>query len=302
MRLIQASQRDGLSVGKNGAFATLSEAARAAGPGDTILVDTDLYLDECVAIDKPLRIVGVNGTPVFQATRLVPNEKAIFLTRADVTIENIAFRDAAGINGNGAGIRHECGNLFVERCIFRANQNGVFCADDPEATVTVIDCEFIGNGSGDGHTHGLYVATEAASLMIDRSTFVGTQVGHHVKSRARHSTVRGSHFGDYSSGRTSYAIDVPNGGIALISGNRLTQNPCAEHFAMVNYGGEGMKYNANRLSVVGNVFVGSGAWFTVAVRNRSNISPHIVDNQFESIRFPLLGRGRVKGRRRFAPV
>jgi hypothetical protein len=302
MRLVQASQRDDLSVGKNGAFATLSEALRAARPGNTILVDAGVYLDECVTVEMPVRIIGVNGTPVFQATRLLPNEKAIFLTRADVTIENIAFRDAAGINGNGAGIRHERGNLFIENCIFRANQNGVFCADDPEATVTVSACEFIGNGSGDGHTHGLYVATEAASLLIERSTFVGTQVGHHVKSRARHSTVRGSHFGDYSSGRTSYAIDVPNGGIALISGNRLIQNPCAQHFAMINYGGEGMKYGANSLSVVGNAFEGSGAWLTVAVRNRSNVSPQIVDNQFGSIRFPLLGRGRVNGRRRLAPV
>lgn len=283
-----------LTVGRGRRFATLASAIDAANAGDEIAVDTGVYSDEIVQIDKPLRIVGVGGTPVFQATGLLKNGKGIFLTRADVTIENITFRDAAALRGNGAGIRHERGNLIVQRCIFRANQNGVFAADDPEATVVVTDSEFIGNGAGDGHTHGLYVATELASLRVERSIFVGTLVGHHLKSRAREIFVSHSTFGDGASGRTSYAIDIPNGGIASISENRLTQGPNAEHFALLNYGGEGMKYRNNSIDIRENFFRGNGSWLSVAVRNRSHVVASLVGNQFDQISVRLWGRGRLR--------
>jgi hypothetical protein len=283
---------DHLVVGGNGGIPRLSEAIQQARAGATISVEAGLYCDDFVLIDKPVRIVGRNGTPIFQAIRLTP-DGGILRTSTDVEIENVAFYDAASLSGNAAGIRQITGTLTVRNCILRSSQNGIFCADDPNAKLIVEDSQFIGNGAGDGHTHGLYIATEAASLVVERSVFVGTHVGHHLKSRARQTEVRDSRFGDLGSGRTSYAIDIPNGGIGRISGNVLVQNTNAEHFALVNYGGEGMKYPSNALTVRGNTFTGNGRWLSVAVRNRSRVVVELENNRFENIRLRLWGRGRI---------
>jgi hypothetical protein len=129
--------------------------------------------------------------------------------------------------------------------------------------------------------------------MVEKSVFIGTQVGHHLKSRARRTEVRDCRFGDYGSGRTSYAIDLPNGGVGEIVGNTLVQNINAEHFALINYGGEGMKYASNALTVRGNSFVGNGRLLSVAVRNRSRVAAELADNRFDNIRLRLWGRGRI---------
>jgi hypothetical protein len=182
------------------------------------------------------------------------NGKAILITRNDVTIRNLAFRGANALLGNGAGIRHEAGVLRVDDCVFRNNQNGILAAHNPTARVHIDNCRFIGNGAGDGHTHGVYAANEIAVLTISDSIFVGTIVGHHIKSRARHTTLTGNVIGDGITGSSSYDIEFPDGRIASVLRNRVLHGVTSQNRTSVCYGAESLSYDENHLEILDNNF------------------------------------------------
>jgi hypothetical protein len=185
-----------IAVGPNGNYHTISAAVAAAQPNDVIEVADGTYHDDTCIIKHPLTIIGPGHMPLLLSSDLLSNGKAILVTQNDVTIRNLAFRGATALRGNGAGIRHEAGALVLKDCVFRDNQNGILAALNPTASVHIDNCRFIGNGAGDGHTHGVYAADEIAALIISNSIFVGTVVGHHIKSRARYTAVTGNVIGD----------------------------------------------------------------------------------------------------------
>ena len=283
-----------LTVGRGLHFSTLTTAVAAARAGDEIDIEAGTYDGDGVVISVPLTLIGVHGRPVLQSSGFIGNGKAILVTRADITVRNIAFRNAAVDSGNGAGIRHERGDLTVEDCLFGNDQNGVLVAESPASTVVIRHSEFVSNGAGDGHTHGLYVGSEIATLVVEHCVFLDTHVGHHLKSRARRTVVTDSSFGDGLAGTNSYDTDFPNGGVVVISHNKLSRGSGAENRALVNYGGEGLQYQANSLLVEDNEFTNHGSWFAIAVRNRSAVSAALVGNRFESIFVRLMGPGSIK--------
>src|SRR6185503_3605591 len=91
------------------------------------------------------------------------------------------------------------------------------------------DSSFIGNGScARACAHGIY--TGALELLrVERSRFLGTREGHHVKSRAFRTEVLGCDIEDGPEGTASYLIDVPNGGAVLLRGNRLSKGPRSDN-------------------------------------------------------------------------
>jgi hypothetical protein len=275
-----------LHVGPGHPFGSLGEAVAASKPGDTIVLEAGTYASDYSTIGHALTIKGVGGLAHLKAVDPIPNGKAILVTRADVTLENIKFSGASVPDRNGAGIRHESGDLVIRGSIFENNENGILSAPDATATVTIRNSEFIGNGYGDGRSHGIYV-NQIASLDIEGSTFRDTSVGHHIKSRAHETTVRDSTIDD-GQGDSSYSVDLPNGGRAILEGNTLIQTALAGNTTMVAYGAEGNLHSQNSLLVKDNLFIdhhphGKGVY------NHTDIVVTLQGNTFQDVETEVVG-------------
>src|SRR5262249_18273450 len=122
------------------------------------------------------------------------------------------------------------------------------------------------NGNPDqGHfQHALYV-NRAGSLTVTSTLFCGQLIGHNIKSRALITRIENNRIYDgegYAAvgcraGSSSFAIDIPEGGVATISGNQIFQGLATQNNKMIAYGEEGLPFGKNSLSISNNVFTNS---------------------------------------------
>jgi hypothetical protein len=265
-----------LTVGAGEQYATLAAAAAASRNGDTIAIKAGTYVNQVANINTNVTIEAMGGPVVFTGTQNVSNRKAYLVVNGNVTIEGITFENAKVSNadgGNGAGIRFESGNLVVKNSTFINNQDGILTTGNTSATLTVDSSTFIGNGSGSGFTHAIYAGT-IKSLTVTNSGFEGTNVGHDVKSRAASSTITGNTFDDNAT--ASYAIDLPNGGTAVIANNVIAKATTAQNTAAIHYGGE-VANPIGSLTVTGNTIVNQRAG-GVGVRDQTSLPVSFANN------------------------
>ena len=244
-----------LTVGSGQQFATLGSAVAASHDGDVLKVQAGTYTNDFATISTKITIEGVGGMVHLLATQSPPDGKAILTTNTDVTLDHIEFSGAQVADGNGAGIRYQGGNLTITDCYFHDNQDGLLSGSTNGAgSITIHDSEFAYNGTGDGHTHNLYVG-DIGSLSIDGSYFHDAVVGHEIKSRAEQTTITNSRIQDGPTGTASYSIDLPNGGSALIQGNTIEQGPASQNPAIIAFGEEGGAHANSSLTVKGNTIL-----------------------------------------------
>lgn len=253
--------RPALRVGAGQPFARLADALRQAVDGDTIEVLPGTYAgDVAVIVQSRLTIVGLGTAPherpQFVADGRHAEGKAIWVVRdGDIRIENIAFRGARVPDGNGAGIRFQRGRLQLWRCSFVDNQMGLLTGGDVDSTLEITDCEFADAPHNPGSLPHLLYVGRIGHFSLRSSVLRHGRVGHLVKSRARESILIGNRIDDGRSGESSYEVDLPNGGIALLEGNTLVQSPLTQNTAMVSFGAESAPWDQNRLTLRGNTFV-----------------------------------------------
>ena len=271
-----------LYVGADKEYKKPSEAINAAQAGDTIVIDEGVWTDDTIYCpntpDITIRGAGIDKT-VLDASGLVastyPSDephiagwKGIWvITAANWTVEGITFRNARipdGAGHNGAGIRFEPwfseeGGITIRGCSFTGCQNGILCGAFPNATMTIEECVFRGNGNreewggSEGNTHNLYIG-DIKELVFRNCVSDHAWKGHNLKSRARKTTIENSVFDDGHDGRSSYLVNCPNGGIVTITGCKFVQSETAENGIMVSIGEEGA-YSQTKLTQYGNTFV-----------------------------------------------
>ncbi|MCC7487777.1 MAG: right-handed parallel beta-helix repeat-containing protein [Burkholderiales bacterium] len=251
-----AEQPRVLRVGPGRTLARPSDAARIARDGDLIEIDAGIYEgDAAVWTRNRLTLRGVGGRAQLRAAGAHTEGKAIWVIKgADTTVERVEFSGAAVPHRNGAGIRQEGPGLTVRECRFSGNENGILTGAHPASDIVIERSEFAGNGSGDGYSHNIYVGG-VRRFTLRFSHVHGALVGHNVKSRARTSEILYNRIMDYAGGRTSYSIDLPNGGLAFVIGNVLQQGPLAENDALVAYGAEGLGPHRNEFYAANNTLV-----------------------------------------------
>jgi Ca2+-binding RTX toxin-like protein len=243
-----------LWVGASEKYTTIAAAVAASASGDTVYVRAGTYLDDTASIDHDLSIIGVGGPVVLKATHWIDNGKAILITHANVHLENLEFTGATVSDSNGEGVRMSGGHLEVVNCYFHDNQEGILTGDDPNGTLVITNSRFERNGYGDGYTHGVYV-NHIASVTVTGSYFADQNVGHHLKSRAAMTVVTNNIFDDGNS-TTSYSIDMPSGGVGVITGNYIYQGTSSDNPVAIHFGGEQTtKWPNSSLTVQGNVIV-----------------------------------------------
>ena len=264
------------------AFSMPSEAARAAKSGDVIRIFPGRYVDCAIWEADGLVIEGV-GAGVVIADK-VCNDKGIFITRGqDITVRNITFTAAHAGAHNGSGIRAEGTNLTVEASRFIANEDGILAADNPASTITIRNSYFSGNGNCIAAcAHGIYI-THIALLRVENSEFIGQHVGHHIKSRAARTEIVNNKVQDGPDGSSSYLVDLPNGGSAVISGNKFEKGALSQNrSAAIVIGAEQDKglNPAGEITIEDNSFVNDVGAPTAFVKNFTDSAPAL---QKESI-------------------
>jgi hypothetical protein len=251
-----ADKRPVLRVGPQHALKSPSEAARVARGGDTIEIAAGTYArDAAVWTQSRLTIRAVGGRAQLRADGASAEGKAIWVIKgADTTIEGIEFSGAKVPHRNGAGIRLEGPGLTVRNSYFHDNENGILTGPHLESDIVIEHSEFARNGFGDGQSHNLYVGT-VRSFTLRYSYVHRALVGHNVKSRAIKNYITYNRIMDEHDGRASYAIDLPDGGLAFVMGNLIQQGPANDNRTMVAYGAEGYKNPLNELYFVSNTVV-----------------------------------------------
>ncbi len=271
-----------IRVGPAGDVATIAAASRVARSGDVIEIEAGDYTgDVAVWAQEELTIRGVKGRPRLVAAGASAEGKGIWVVRGErVSVENVAFVGARVRDRNGAGIRLERGALTVRDCVFEDNENGILTANRPSIELVIENSEFARNGAGDGRSHNLY-AGRNAKLVVIGSYFHQARVGHLLKSRARESLILYNRLTDEWSGRASYELEFPVGGLAVVVGNLIEQGPRTENAAIVSFGAEGYKWPRNELHLGHNTIVNDRPQGGVYVSARpGNASVRAVNNLF----------------------
>lgn len=245
-----------IRVGPTREVRTLAEAARRAGNGSIVEIDPgDYRADAAVWSQTDLTIRGRGPQVRLIAAGAHAEGKAIWVVRGDrITIEGIHFIGARVGDRNGAGIRHEQGQLLVRRCVFFDNQMGILTGNDGQAELTVEDSEFGHHHNAAGISHAIYVGS-IARFRLSGSWVHHVNRGHLVKSRARHNRIEYNRLSDESGGRASYELELPDGGEAEVVGNLVQQGAGTSNSVIVSYGAEGLRWPVNTLRFVHNTVV-----------------------------------------------
>lgn len=270
-----------LRVGAGEALSRPSFAAAIAKDGDVVEIHAGKYIgDVAVWPQNNLSIRGVDGPVVIDADGKVAEGKAIWVTKGKgVHVSGVTFAGARSADGNGAGIRHEGGDLTVSACTFHDNENGILMGDLDQADILVQNSEFYRNGDGSGGSHNLYIG-RVRSFTLRFSSSHHAIVGHAVKSRALRTVLAYNHLADMTDGRASYLVDLPDGGGALLIGNVIQQGRQAENSTLVSYGAEARRNGSGPFLVVNNTLVNlRDAGLFVA--NRTQVPATIANNVFE---------------------
>lgn len=287
-------------VGPGTDLATVAEALKRAGDGDVIEILPGRYVgDVAVITQRRLTLRGVGERPVIVADGRSAEGKAIWVVRhGEVTIDNVEFRGARAPEGNGAGIRFERGRLRIVRCAFFDNEMGLLTGNVEDAELQVEDSEFAWAPTHPGSLHHLLYVGRIARTTIRGSHFHHGHLGHLIKSRARESTIADNLIADGPTGRASYEIDLPNGGLARIRGNTIAQSASTDNAAMVSFGAEGQPWPHSALVMEGNILTTErldAAWFVRVWRDRlpAQTAVELRRNRFVGTAELQLGAGAV---------
>lgn len=267
---------------------SLGEALARAVDGDEVQLQAGVHRAQAgVILQKRLTVRGVGGRAVLQADGAHAEGKALLVVRdGDVRVEDLEFRGARVPDGNGAGIRFECGRLLVWRCHFIDNQNGILTANFGDAELTVQDSVFSQAPASAKLPHLLYVGAIARFTLTGSQLSQGRQA-HLLKSRARHSIVRDNQLVDGEGGSASYELEFPNGGVAEVVGNTIEQSAGTSNLTMLSYGAEGERdERTHRLHVENNNFINRARAPAIFIRVHESrlkrpVHKTLVHNQFQ---------------------
>jgi hypothetical protein len=278
-----------LQVGAYQTYKLPSAAIADAHDGDTVTIAPGQYFD-CAIVTQSNVVIQGTGPNVVLTDKTCQGKALLVIDGNNVTVRGLTLQRARVPDANGAGIRAEGGNLIVEKTRFLNNQNGILGADSQNATVRVTDSDFEDNGlCRQACSHAIYVG-HIALLRVERSRFLRTHEGHAIKSRAGRTEVVDSNIADGPDGTSSYLIDIPNGGSALIDSNQLEKGPHTGNPAnAIMIGEEGVDRATDSLIVRNNHFRNDQARFTNFVNNVTATPVQMSGNVFQGQVHPLEG-------------
>jgi len=228
-------EKKALLVGPRHQFQTISAAVSAANEGDIIEIDAGIYENDfCVIRKNNLTLRGVGGYAHIIGTKKIKNGKGLIVQQCNnLTLENLELSGAFVADKNGAGIRGGGGDLTIEHCYIHDNENGLLVGIIKDGKILIENSIFEKNGYGRGQTHNIYVGN-IKSLKVRFSYISDANVGHNIKSRATENFIEYNAILEKKS-KTSYSIDLPNGGYSYIIGNIIQQGERSDNHTIISY-------------------------------------------------------------------
>ncbi len=226
----------------------------SAKSGDTILLPSGRYSDcAVIALDRLTLQAASKGTVIMDGGAC--EGKAAIVARGNfLVLDGLMFRNIRVADGNGAGVRHERGVLFVRNATFYNNQSGVLTHAGADMELTIDRSRFVRNGScsnSGGCAHSVY-AGEIGKLVVSNSQFNHASGGHFLKSRSGKIEVKNSTFID-EKGIASYLIDITHGANGIITENQFHKGINAPNrLCFIRIGSEGKKYPSDNLTIFNN--------------------------------------------------
>jgi nitrous oxidase accessory protein NosD len=232
-------------------FTDLAAATAAAPPGAEIILAPGTYEQGAVLAKDGLTLRGEPGAHL--KGHPVEGKAALVVRATGVTIEGIECSDIEVPDGNGACIRIEGDDLAVRNVNFHDNQDGILSGPGG-GTVLVENSRFERNGYG-GQAHSLYIGKNVREFVFRGNTVLSTKdEGHGVKSRAQKTVIENNVIAGLD-GNDSRAIDLPNGGDAIIRGNLLEKGPISANNQMIGLALEEPLHPNNRTTIEKNLII-----------------------------------------------
>jgi hypothetical protein len=210
-------------------FRSVNDALSALQPGETLDIGTGIY-------DTPLVVRADNVTILGHGHVVLENGTAegkgnMVIKSNGVNVRNLECRQISVPDGNGACIRLEGENLFVDHVYFHDSQQGILTGSDP-GLVQLRDSRFERLGAH-GSAHGIYIG--GGQLLVEDSLFLAAQdQGHEIKTRAHTSKIVRSVIASLN-GQDSRLIDASNGGNLIVEGSVLAQGPNSSNADMIGF-------------------------------------------------------------------
>ena len=249
-----------LSVGVGQQFQTINAAIAAAdqmGGNADIQVAAGTYTNDGGYLWDGINnvtIEGVGGTVKIVDPNYNAGGKAAIVTGGqNIVLRNLDISGVTVPDANGAAVRYDQGTLLLDNVHLHDNQNGILGAADPNGSITIQNSEIDHNGTSAGNTHNIYIG-DIAQFTLTNSYVHDANVGHEVKSRAENNTITNNRILD-NSGTSSYSIDLPNGGNAVITGNTIEQGVNNQNHTINAYGEEGNLHAGTSVTFANNVVV-----------------------------------------------
>lgn len=251
-----------LQVGPTRTYTTVADAAAAAKDGDRIEIDAGTYTGAAAwarFTANDLTIVGVGtgmahmdgaGSVWGGMSTSNDGDKGMWVVNGNGnTIQNVELSGAGGTDSsscNGAAIRAQGDGLTVMGVYIHDNQEGILGGGSATSSVLIDSSHFERNGvqasdatcgARAGYEHNIYIGV-IAKLVVQYSWFGGAWVGHNIKSRANETRILYNRITDEGTTTTSYEVDLPNGGRALVIGNLIEQSALSQNPTIVSFGEE----------------------------------------------------------------
>lgn len=209
--------------------------------------------------------------------------KAIWVITGDnVEVENIEFSGTKVASHNGAGIRAEGNRLLIRKCYFHDNEMGLMSNHNPRGEIVIEDSEFAHNTTDyEQHHrlgHNIYIG-RIKRFTLRNSYIHDARVGHNVKTRAAENRLYYNLVADGGL-RSSYLVDIAEGGQAYLVGNLFRQGPEADNLTLISYAAEGGRDRTDQsLYLVNNTLVNDATTGTF-IRNHGVAHTHLRNNLF----------------------
>ncbi|HWM27918.1 MAG TPA: right-handed parallel beta-helix repeat-containing protein [Woeseiaceae bacterium] len=269
-----------LSVGPGHELKTPGAAARIATDGDIIEIQAGAYPGDVAAWQAGgLWIRAVGGKVILDSGGATAENMGIWIIRgANTLIEGIRFEGARSTHKNGSGIRLIAPNLWVRHSEFHDNEDGILSYNRPGGEVIVEHSIFTENGAGDGYSHNVYIG--GTDRLVFRFNYsAGVRIGHQLKSRAMENYILYNRLSDEASGNSSYTIDLPEGGFALVMGNELQQGPLTVNKHMISLGAEKPEGRDHRFIFAYNTFYNHSSPATF-IKDATRAGVALINNAF----------------------
>ena len=281
-----------LRVGKGKQFSLPSQAAAVAKDGAIVEIDAGVYEKDAASwTANNLTLRGVGGRAHLKSGGAAAEAKGIWvLSGKNTTVENIEFSGCAVSDRNGAGIRQQGEGLTVRNCFFHDNEMGILTGASPASVILIETSEFARNGAGDGQSHNIYIGT-VKSFTLRHCYSHHTRIGHNLKSRAQANYILYNRIMDEENGTSSYAIDLPNGGLSILVGNLVHKGPNSENSGVLTYAAEGAKNEKQELYVANNTFVNDRSSATFISLRGSPTTVSVINNIFFGPGGMISGKG-----------